>query len=157
MTTPMTRSVTRRELNTLLATGFIAGLLARMPAASAAETITVYKSPTCGCCGRWVEHLRANGFTVAVEEQDDLEPIKAELGVPDGLAACHTAVIGGYVVEGHVPAADIRRLLETRPAATGLAVPGMPAGSPGMDQGSRKEPYRVLLFTGEETSVFASH
>lgn len=120
---------------------------------------TVYKTPTCGCCQAWVDHLEANGFRVATVDREDLTPIKAEHGVGEHLASCHTALIGGYVVEGHVPAADITRLLRERPAVAGIAVPGMPSGSPGMEMpGAPADRYDVVSFerTGA-TRVFASH
>lgn len=110
-----------------------------------AEEITVYKSPTCGCCKKWVSHLEANGFTVKAEDVRNVEPLKNQLGLAPNQRSCHTALVGGYLVEGHVPASDIRRLLKEKPQAKGLAVPGMPIGSPGMEQGSRKDPYNVLL------------
>lgn len=115
---------------------------------AAAATMTVYKTPTCGCCSAWVEHVRAAGFEVDSRDvaRARLVEHKRRLAVDPGLAACHTAVIDGYVIEGHVPAADIRRLLAERPRVAGLAVPGMPAGSPGMDFGGRTEPYRVVAF-----------
>lgn len=120
-------------------------------------TVTVYKSPTCGCCNAWVDHLRANGFRVTTVDTDDLTAIKQLHGVEPAHAACHTALIGGYVIEGHVPAADVRRLLAEQPAVTGLAVPGMPTGSPGME-GPRTERYNVLAFTRDKgATVFASH
>jgi len=122
-----------------------------------AADITVYKSPTCGCCGKWVEHLEANGFSVEVKQRRDLRPIKQQLGVQAALQSCHTGVIDGYVIEGHVPAADIRRLLEQRPAVRGLAVPGMPMGSPGME-GPRPQPYEVVTFDAEgNTRTFSRH
>lgn len=119
-------------------------------------SITVYHSPTCGCCKEWVKHLEANGFTVKSIEQADVSPMKAELGVPRQLVSCHTAVIAGYVVEGHVPAADIQRLLREKPKVAGLTAPGMPGASPGMNTG--KEPYDVLTFgTAGNTTVWARH
>lgn len=108
--------------------------------------ITVYKSPTCGCCALWVDHMQANGFTLEVIEQANVIPIKQKLGVPHGMGSCHTAEVAGYVIEGHVPAAEVIRLLESKPKAKGLAVPGMPIGSPGMEQGAREDPYTVWLF-----------
>src|SRR5690554_5194849 len=108
--------------------------------------IKVYKSPTCGCCGDWVDHLEKNGFTVDVTDTQRMNQIKMEAGLSPHLASCHTAFIGDYVIEGHVPSADIRRLVAEQPAARGLAVPGMPIGSPGMEVGDRKDPYQVLLF-----------
>ena len=126
--------------------------------AAVAQTIQVAKSAYCGCCNQWVEHLRRAGFQIRIVETEDLTPIARQLGVPDNLRSCHTAVVGGYVIEGHVPAADIRRLLAQRPAATGLAVPGMPIGSPGMEQGNQRQPYQVILFDGRgRRSVFARH
>lgn len=119
--------------------------------------VTVYKSPTCGCCSAWVDHLRENGFPVETVDVDDLQAVKAEYGIPPGLQSCHTAVVDGYVVEGHVPAADVKRLLAERPEAAGLAVPGMPVGSPGMEQGDTAEPYDVLLVDDGQSSVFAHH
>jgi hypothetical protein len=121
------------------------------------DTITVYKTPTCGCCAKWVDHLREHGYHVNAIDQNDLSEVKSRLGVSSALQSCHTATVGGYVVEGHVPAADIRRLLAERPSVTGLAVPGMPSGSPGME-GFRSERYDVLAFDkGGATKVFASH
>jgi hypothetical protein len=123
---------------------------------SSALTITVYHSPTCGCCKKWVEYLKTDGFTVKSIEQEDLTDIKVELGVVPKLRSCHTAVIAGYVIEGHVPSADIRRLLSEKPKVTGLAAPGMPSSAPGMDTG--KDPYEVLAFDGKGvTTVWARH
>jgi hypothetical protein len=121
---------------------------------AAGPEITVYKVATCGCCGKWVEHLKASGFTATVHEVGSVDEYKREHGVPKELESCHTAIVDGYTIEGHVPAADILRLLKERPAAKGLAVPGMPLGSPGMEA-SRKDAYDVLLFTEDgKTSVF---
>jgi hypothetical protein len=105
----------------------------------------VYKSPTCGCCTSWVQHMKANGFAVKVVEQADVEVVKQRFGLPAQLASCHTALIGGYVVEGHVPASAVKRLLAEKPAALGVSAPGMPVGSPGMD-GPNPEPFAVQLF-----------
>ncbi len=120
-------------------------------------TITVYKDPNCGCCKSWIEHLRKHGFTVNAKDTPDMNTIKATLGVPGALTSCHTAVVEGYLIEGHVPAADIDRLLASRPKVKGLAVPGMPMGSPGMEGGA-KQHYQVLTFdrTGKK-AVFASY
>jgi hypothetical protein len=107
--------------------------------------VTVYKGPACDCCNEWVKHLRANGFKVETHEVGDLGRYRQKYGVPQALASCHTASVGGYAIEGHVPAADIKRLLKERPKAAGLAVPGMPQDAPGMDL-SKGEPYDVLLF-----------
>src|SRR5881628_3724125 len=133
------------------------GAVARPGAAPAPNpVITVYKSPTCGCCKKWVEHVRAAGFVVAVRDTADLDAIAARHGVPKNLTACHTAVVQGYVIEGHVPADLITRLLKERPRVAGLAVPGMPANSPGMDQPS-SAPYEVLTFDrAGATSVYAT-
>ncbi len=109
--------------------------------------VVVYKDAQCGCCGRWVEHLRGHGFKVTTQDVTRVDRIKAEHGVPAPLASCHTALVGGYVVEGHVPADTIRRLLRERPAVKGIAVPGMPAGSPGME-GGIPQPYQVISFDG---------
>jgi hypothetical protein len=119
-----------------------------VPAFSAvAQTpaILVHKDPNCSCCSGWVRHLKDAGFAVTVEATANLQPVRKRLGVPADLAACHTAEVGGYVLEGHVPAAAVRRLLEQRPTAVGLAVPGMPAGSPGMEGGAPQR-YDVVLF-----------
>ena len=119
--------------------------------------MTVYKTRTCGCCGKWVEHLRANGFDVTVNDVPSTAEYRKKYGVPDALASCHTAVVNGYTVEGHIPAADIHRLLKQRPKGKGIAVPGMPMGSPGME-GPRRQAYSVLLFQADgSTSVFEKH
>jgi hypothetical protein len=108
--------------------------------------MVVSKDPSCGCCGDWIAYLRANGFSVTVNETNDVDRIKARLGVPRDLASCHTAEIAGYVIEGHVPASAIRRLLAEKPKATGIAVPGMPPSSPGMDVPGARDIYDVILF-----------
>ncbi|HSE67535.1 MAG TPA: DUF411 domain-containing protein [Gemmatimonadales bacterium] len=123
---------------------------------SAPPEMTVYKTPTCGCCSKWVDHVKAAGFTVKTIDQSDLSEIKADLGVTKALSSCHTAVVGGYVIEGHVPAADIQRLLKEHPKIAGLAAPGMPGAGPGMD--TSKEPYDVLAFDAAgKTTVWAHH
>lgn len=115
-------------------------------ASAVAPQMVVYKSASCGCCGSWVEHMRDAGFAVDVRDEENLNPIKERLGVPHGKGSCHTAQVGGYFVEGHVPAADIRKLLAERPNALGLVLPGMPAGSPGMEMpDGRVESYTVEL------------
>lgn len=121
--------------------------------ASALPLVEVWKSPTCGCCAAWVAHIQAAGFPVAVTEIEAINAIKAKLGVPPALMSCHTALVGGYTLEGHVPADSVKRLLRERPKAKGLAVPGMPQGSPGMETGV-KEPYDVLLFGTGQPVVF---
>ena len=116
----------------------------------------VYKTPTCGCCGKWVEHVKTAGFTPAVHELADLSGVKTKAGVPANLQSCHTALVAGYVIEGHVPADVIQQLLRERPKIAGLAVPGMPIGSPGMEQGARTDPYEVIAFTKDgKTSTYA--
>ena len=126
--------------------------------AAAATTIEVVKSPYCGCCNHWVEYLRHEGFEVRVVEAEDVTPAARQLGVPDDLRSCHTASVDGYAVEGHVPADDIRRLLAERPDAAGIAVPGMPIGSPGMEQGDRRDAYETILFGRDgRRQVFARH
>jgi hypothetical protein len=128
-------------------------------AAPQALTITVHKDPYCGCCTAWAEHLKASGFDVIVEEHEDMSPIKAKHGVPDDLTSCHTAVVAGYAIEGHVPADDIKRLVAKRIAGKGLAVPGMPVNSPGMEMpGEPDEPYTVWLFQADgKRTAFAKH
>lgn len=122
-----------------------------------AATITVYKSPSCGCCTAWVKHLQRHQFKVVVKQTEDLSSIKAQRHVPDELASCHTAVVGDYAIEGHVPASEVKRLLAERPKAQGIAVPGMPVGSPGMEQGNQKDAYAVILFDKDRRSVFAQY
>lgn len=121
-------------------------------------TMTVYKSPTCGCCKNWIEHVKAAGFAVEVHDMDDLSEIKAEAGVPDRARSCHTAIVDGYAIEGHVPAETIRRLLKERPKVAGLAVPGMPVGSPGMEvPGQAADKYDVVAYDRTGTvSVYES-
>lgn len=124
----------------------IAAVMWAAPSAFAQNPIIlVHRDPNCGCCGAWIEHLKTAGFAVTVQETSELAAVRKRLGVPPQLASCHTAEIDGYVIEGHVPALAIRRLLEMRPSQTGLAVPGMPIGSPGME-GTKTEEYDVVLF-----------
>lgn len=144
----------------LVSAGVVAGRLAGGgPVSEVAEAqpgeVVVYKSPTCGCCAAWVEHMRGAGFQVRAVDTGDLAATKSELGVAPALQSCHTAVVDGYVVEGHVPADVVRRLLEEQPDVAGLAVPGMPVGSPGME-GPNPRPYDVLAFTEDGSArVFA--
>lgn len=119
--------------------------------------IVAFKSPTCGCCELWVEHMRAAGFQVEVKDTQDMGAIKAEAGVPVGQGSCHTAKVGNYYLEGHVPAADVKRLLAERPDARGLIVPGMVPGSPGMEQGGVTKPYDVLLLAKDGSTTVYSH
>lgn len=142
------------------------GLVAALGAAKTFATpepavgIQVWKDPNCGCCKDWIAHLERNGFTISVLDHGN-SAARTRLGMPHRLGSCHTALVQGYVVEGHVPAFDIRRLLNERPTALGLAVPGMPIGSPGMDgpaYGSRRDPYQVLLVRKDgSTTVFSNH
>jgi hypothetical protein len=120
--------------------------------------MTVYRSPTCGCCGKWVDHMKKNGFAVRDIVTEDMDKLKGERGVPKELQSCHTALVGGYVVEGHVPAADVADLLKKKPQTVGLTAPGMPMGSPGMDMGGAKAPFDVLEFDKSgKTQVFHGH
>lgn len=120
--------------------------------------VQVFKSPTCGCCGAWVEHMRASGFAVKITEVNDTTVARKRLGMPDRLGSCHTATVGGYVLEGHVPAAEVKRLLAAKPKAVGLAVPSMPPSAPGMDVPGRRDPYQVLLVDSSgQSTVFASY
>jgi len=127
-------------------------------AANALPQVDVFKSPSCGCCGAWIDHLKAAGFDVKVTLVTDTTAARKRLGMPDKFGSCHTAIVGGYALEGHVPAVEVKKLLATKPAAVGLAVPGMPPGSPGMEVGTRHDPYKVFLIdkSGHET-VFASY
>lgn len=136
----------------------------RPPEASAAAvaessaTVTVFKDPGCGCCNEWVSHLKKHSFRVIARDTGDVTAIKLAARVPLGLYSCHTAFLNGYVVEGHVPAADIHRLLKEKPKIAGIAVAGMPIGSPGMEVGNRKDPYEVIAFSRDgSTSVYARH
>ena len=145
----------RRRL--LLAALAAAPLLVR---AQGKPLVEVWKSPSCGCCKDWIAHLEANGFATRTHDSGNTA-MRGRLGIPAALGSCHTALVGGYAIEGHVPAADIRRLLAERPPAIGLAVPGMPVGSPGMDgaaYGNRRDPYDVLLVARDASSrVFTSY
>jgi hypothetical protein len=137
-------------------------LLALLPATASAQrgpiAIHVFKNADCGCCGEWVKHLETAGFRVKVTNVTDTAAVRSRLGMPDRYGSCHTATVEGYVLEGHVPATDVRRLIATRPAALGLAVPGMPVGSPGMEVGDRVDRYDVLLVPRiGDASVFARY
>ena len=146
----------RRDFLAVLAATSVIGL----PARASAPRVVVAKSPFCGCCTAWIRHMQAAGFDVEAKDvtQDTLYSLKASLGIRQDHASCHTAIVEGYVIEGHVPASDVKRLLAERPSALGLAVPGMPIGSPGMEMGDQKEPYETLLvFTSGKAEVFARH
>lgn len=144
----------------ILALCFILAAAFAPPHGARAEegrAMTVWKTPWCGCCAKWVAHMRASGFAVTVHDVEKIGPVKRSAGVPKRLGSCHTAKVGGYVVEGHVPAADVKRLITLRPEARGLAAPGMPTGSPGME-GTGRDAYDVLLFRADgATKVFSSH
>jgi hypothetical protein len=151
-----THCIRRRSFLAAAAAAPFGAAIAQQPAPRL--LIEVWKDPHCGCCKDWVNHLEAGGFAVKVNETGNAA-MRAKLGIPQKLGSCHTALVGGYAVEGHVPAQDIRRLLKERPQAVGLAVPGMPVGSPGMDTAAyagRRDPYDVLLRSGE-TRVFSSY
>lgn len=144
----------------ILAAGLITALATSYNAFAGEDSLTieVYKSPSCGCCGDWVDHLKENGFEVDVTNTNDMNQIKRDAGLTPQLSSCHTAFIGDYVIEGHVPATDIQRLMETTPQAHGLTVPGMPIGSPGMEMGDRQDAYQVLLFNeAGQTRVFTEY
>ena len=154
------RHPTRRQcLAALIASAALPALATAKPA------VEVWKDPSCGCCQDWITHMEQNGFAVTVHETGNAA-VRARLGLPNKLGSCHTALVGGYLLEGHVPAADVRKLLQQKPKALGLAVPGMPVGSPGMDgpeYKGRKDPYDVLLVTRNlmnsdvSTRVFTSY
>lgn len=136
----------------LMLSGFVSGASAQN-----SKVVELYKSPYCGCCGAWGDHMKAAGFEIKEHNIEDLSPIKAKYGVTDDLQSCHTAIIDGHVIEGHVPAQDIEKLLAEGGEKAGLAAPGMPVGSPGMEQGCMSEPYQVIRFSKTERSVFAQH
>jgi hypothetical protein len=154
--------MTRRSFRTAATILVAAALASTAPHAQVKSGATdrqlrVYKSPSCGCCGTWVKYMESNGFTVAVTNMDDVSPIKVQNGVPSRLTSCHTTLVGGYVIEGHVPVADIRRLLKERPKIAGLAAPGMPQGSPGMDV-PNSPPFEILAFDKSgRTTVFSTY
>jgi hypothetical protein len=144
----------------LLSFAVAATAASSLPAVAKASLpqVEVYKNPDCGCCGGWVDHLKASGFPVKVHETPDTGPVRKRYGMPDEFGSCHTGVVAGYALEGHVPAEDVKRLLTRKPAAAGLSVPGMPVGSPGMEAGSRKDAFQVLLIDkAGRSSVFAKY
>ena len=156
------RSVLQLPLTSISAAILILSQPLLVAAGTTAPVITVWKTPTCGCCKAWVAHLRKNGFEVVTNDVDDTTAIRKKLGFPDQYGSCHTAKLGEYVIEGHVPAEDIRKLLKDKPQARGLAVPGMPLGSPGMEgTGSYariRHAYNVLLVLNDGSSrVFKSY
>jgi len=153
----MHHTALRPDRRAVLIGGLSIALLAGGAAQAAEPVVAVTKDPDCGCCGAWIAHLRKNGFAATVTETRDVASVKARLGVPAQLASCHTAEVAGYVVEGHVPADALKRLLAEKPDALGLAVPGMPIGSPGMEGGT-PEVYEVVLFGRDgRTSVYGRY
>ncbi len=144
----------KRKLITRIAT--VAMLLGQGAAWAAQPVIDVYKTATCGCCKAWIQHLEKNGFTVKAHDVADTSGYRAKFGIPQQYGSCHTGTVAGYALEGHVPAADIHRLLAQKPKAAGLAVPGMPAGSPGME-GPRQDPYDVLLVKQDGSATVYGH
>lgn len=148
----------KRRTFTITMIGSAALLAGGAAAAVSAPQIEVFKSPYCGCCSEWVQHMRSAGFRVVVTDVNDTTAARKKLGMPDRFGSCHTATAGSYVIEGHVPASEVKKLLATRPAAVGIAVPGMPPGSPGMEVGARKDPYQVFLIDkAGQASVFAQY
>lgn len=147
----------RRDVLSAIA---VLSVTAALPAIAktALPELQVFKSASCGCCGAWVDHMKAAGFPVVITNVDDTTTARRRFGLPDKFGACHTASIAGYVVEGHVRADEVKRLLALKPPAIGLAVPSMPPGSPGMEYGSRRDPYDVFLIdkSGHET-VFSHY
>lgn len=145
-------------MKTTLRTAILLAMLS--PAAWAADAlpiVTVYKTPTCGCCSKWVDHMKANGFRVVTQDMNDVTPHKQRLGLPVGMGSCHTAEVGGYLVEGHVPATDVKRLLAEKPKAKGLVSPGMPQSAPGMDMPGKASYEIFLVRTDGTTASYARH
>ena len=148
--------ISRRLFIGTAAAGLLAMVIPGRRTLAAPARVEVYMSRSCGCCGEWVTHLRASGFEVNAQYVDDVAAVKRRHGVPEALWSCHTGIVGKYVIEGHVPAADIRRLLAERSESKGLAVPGMPVGAPGMEQGPA-QPYATMAFGKQGSRVFARH
>jgi hypothetical protein len=146
-------------LAAVLGSGALYTAAAQRKAPAKPVMMSVYKTPTCGCCAKWVDHMKQNGFTVHVTDLNDLSSIKTKHAVPSRAQSCHTAVVNGYVVEGHVPASDVKRMLKEKPAIAGLALPGMPQGSPGMERPDNVVPaYQVLSFDKKgATRIYAQH
>jgi hypothetical protein len=150
------RSGLKLVVGGLFGFALLAGTLLTNEQDVVAADVVVYKSPTCGCCNAWVDHLKESGFTVETRDQQKMNEVKNELGVPRNLRSCHTAQVGGYLVEGHVPADLITKMLQDKPEIAGLSVPGMPMGSPGME-GHRSDPYDILAFKkGGQVQIFDS-
>ena len=149
------KSVRTLVASALLGLSTLGGISA---AVAADDEVVMYKDPNCGCCGKWAEHMREHGFKVKEVATAEMAQVKGEAGVPQALGSCHTARVGGYVVEGHVPAADVRRMLTEKPAIAGISAPGMPMGSPGMEGPYPADRYDVVSFDAQgRTAVFASH
>ncbi|SEQ17752.1 Uncharacterized conserved protein [Solimonas aquatica] len=149
---------TEWRFNLVLALAVLLAACGRQTPAGPQYSIEVWKSPTCSCCKKWVEYLQREGFKVTVHEEPAMNPLKAKLGVPEAVASCHTGLVNGYVIEGHVPAEDIRKLLVEKPKTQGLSAPGMPIGSPGMEVDGQQEPYETVLFNADGTTkTFAEH
>ena len=150
--------ITRRKAVTLmLGSAIVFETLKTAPVMAAGFDGKVFKSPTCGCCTVWVKQLKQAGIDLQITDLESLEMIKRMFQVPEQLQSCHSAIINGYVIEGHVPVKEIKRLLSEKPRAIGIAVPGMPIGSPGMEQGNVKEPYDVVIFQNGTQSVYARY
>ena len=150
-----TKPIIKSAIWSVAAAVILIGAMLIYQKSSVAADVVVYKSASCGCCNSWIRHMKQNGFTTEAYNSTDMQLVKKEIGVPSKLASCHTAVVGGYVIEGHVPADVIARLLKEKPAIKGLSTPGMPMGSPGME-GPRKEPYNVVSFDENgKTSIYA--
>jgi hypothetical protein len=146
----------KKLVRNFLAGSILIGAFSSVATNAAATTIDVYKSSTCKCCAKWVDHMRANGFTVNTHDVGNKE-VRERAGISSTLGSCHTALVDGYAIEGHVPAQDIKRFLKERPRAIGLTAPGMPHGSPGME-GARSDPYDVLLINKQgDTTVYSRH
>lgn len=148
-----------KRIKSLLSAILLAASMAgQAEEAVADKEITVYRSPTCGCCGKWIDHVKQNHFVIKDIVSDDMQAIKQKYGVPEKLASCHTAIVDGYVIEGHVPAADIQKLLQTKPKIVGISAPGMPMGSPGMEMGGHADNYDVVSFDNAgNVQVFSEH
>ncbi len=132
----------------LIASNFVVNAAEVLKVPSSVEVV-VYRSPSCGCCGKWIQHLKDNNFVVKDYVTNDVQLIKDKYGVTANMASCHTAIVDGYVVEGHVPADDIKKMINDKPDIIGISVPGMPVGTPGMEMGGRKDPYQVVSFDKE--------
>ena len=154
------RGLSRRHLLAALPLAGAALVAPRLVRAATGTPIEVWKDPSCGCCHDWIAHMEANGFSFTIHDTGN-NAVRTRLGLPQKLGSCHTALVGGYLIEGHVPASDVRALLQQKPKALGLAVPGMPVGSPGMDgavYGNRRDPYDVLLVARDgSTRIFKSY